>query len=412
MTANLETSSVTLDQASQLPEPTQSQARSRAEVRQDTRRMSTTERARLIQQKMQPSPKVAREGFTPPPQAQAQPQPAEPQPTMEEDDGADWRHSLPQVPDLEEPEAEPSVAPAEADLDSPDLEDPDGAVGIETINDFAEHLEVDPAALLELKTTVKVNGEPVEISLREALANHQHAAANTQLRQELRAQQREVEATFQERVTEVDKRFEAAELYHKAAWHVLQAEFISPEVQALKTNNPEGYVQWQDITQKRQNDLAQSYQRLMAERAEVQAAARNEMILASNKRLREDVPDVDTEERQRKILDVLIAAGVPKDEAANVFDSRILTFASKFADMQEELQKYRDAEEQAKKRVKQVKKAKGSGRPKASRPQDSSTARQVKQVMADVQRKRGRNKRLAVAEALMLQMQNRRNKRR
>ena len=73
-------------------------------------------------------------------------------------------------------EPESSEAPQEAAPEEGSEEQVE-EVEITTVEELAEHFQIDPEWIQNLKITQKVNGQPVEFSIAEALATHRKVAA-------------------------------------------------------------------------------------------------------------------------------------------------------------------------------------------------------------------------------------------
>lgn len=364
--------------------------RSRDEVRANTSRQSAQERSAQIFDVL----KKGREEAAQPPKAEAPPPPAE---VDDLDEGEDVEEDT----TLDTDDAEPDSAP---DTDEDDGDEHHGSV--QSLADLAKAFDMDEEDLKSLKATIKVNGRTEEITLGEALSNTQFAKANTEKAQRLASREREFESSRNEKLQQVQQVFQSAKATHFAAVNVLQQELQSQEVQQLKQQDPQAYVQWQDLANQRMGQLQTSYQQLLAQEQQALEAHRAETRKAGLSRLRDALPDFDTPERKTKIRSVLAEFGASEQEMKQILDDRLLLFASKYADMAERLQALEAEKAGTSKRAKAVVEAASASRPAPQRNTSATISRKkVESARKQIQGKKGHAARDATKTAIMTALQ-------
>lgn len=362
-----------------------SNARTRDEIRANAAKTSTADRAKLIQQKLGENPAAPAEGS---PQSAA--------PEAPETDPAE---------DLEAPSAAPTDDGQAHDDDAEDYDVPD------RLDAFAKDLDLDPEYLGGLRATVKVNGEEREVTVAEAFAGYQHATANQEKAQRLAAAQRRHEAEATERIAAYTKLVEEGKVAQVAAVQALRQELERPEVQALKTSNPQDFIFWQDLVNQRVAMLQTSFQQLNARQAQVQEEHLNQLKQQGLARLRESISDFDTPERFRKIEGVFSEFGAGAEDLSTVLDDRILLLASKYADAKAELAALKAEKEQGRKKARQLVDKNRPMDPGARRSSSQDTRKKLDAAKQNIKGKRGPARTRAVAGALLTAVQEGRKRR-
>lgn len=339
-------------------------ARSREEVRAGAQRLSTTEQVQAIKDRFQ--------------NRQAN-DPARPAPS-----------------DAREPA--PEAREEAQTVQGPD-DDADSEASFEYLEDLAETLGVDAEAFLGLKSKIKVNGEDLETTLKEALGNHQRTAALTQKEQQLAASRDRFLAEQTENLAQLKQQFDAAKQYQAAAFQVLEAEMNRPEMQYLKQSDPASYLAWQGQFERQKQLITQSYQQIVASENAAAQQHRERIGQEAVNYLRSRIPDFDTRERFEKMAKVFQNRGIPVNEAKAILDPRILHFVSDFADMEAKLAAYEKAEAKAKDLARKTPPA--SVRIGAPKPKDGS-AKQIAEAKKAQSGLRGRNAIQQAAAAIKL----------
>jgi hypothetical protein len=332
-------------------------------VRSSAQRLSSTEQVQTIKDRVQERFQ-ARQGRDP---ASAPSDPREPAPESREE-----ARSVPGPDD---------------DADS------EGAA-FEYLEDLAETLGVDAEAFLGLKSKIKVNGEDLETTLKEALGNHQRTAALTQKEQQLAAGRERFLAEQTETLSALKRQFDEAKYHHQAAYQVIEAELNRPEMQYLRQSDPASYLAWQGQFERQKQAIAQSFQNIVANENQAAQQHRERIAQESVSYLRTHIPDFDTRERFEKMAKVFQKRGIAASEAKAILDPRLLRFVSDYADMEERLSAYEKAEAKAKDLARKAPPA--SVRVGAPKAKDASTQRQISDAKKAQTGLRSRN---AIAQA-------------
>lgn len=263
----------------------------------------------------------------------------------------------------------------------------------ENLEDLMEALGVDSEAFLGLKSKIKVNGEEGEVTLKEALGNHQRTAALTQKEQQLAQARDRFLAEQTEVLTGLKQQIEGAKSYHRAAFDVLERELNSPAIQQLKMTDPVSFLAWQDQFARQKQLIEQSYQNIVANENALAQQHRERISQESVSYLRSRIPDFDSRERFEKMAKVFQDRGVPANEAKAILDPRILHLVSDFADLQAKVAAYEKAEADAKKTAKTPPVSMRGNSPK---PKEASTRKQLSEAKQAQAGLRGRG---AIAQA-------------
>jgi hypothetical protein len=330
-----------------------------------------------------------------------------PEPAPQADDQAE-RPSNASEPEPDAPEEVDTDTPAEPEPDSDDASSPEGGDADsvpETLAEFVEALEIQEDDLKDLKITVKVNGQKQDITLGEAIQNTQFAKANHERAEALTAKERQHEAVAQEQLRQYQELVNRGKVAHVAALQVIQGEFNSPEIQGLRTTDPKQYLEWEALAKHRMAQLNSSFQQLLADEQKNVAARQEELQRAGIARLREAIPDFDTQERFNKIEAVFHKFGATTDDISRIQDDRILLMVSQFADMQAELEELKERDAKSAKKAKQVVKQSKSARAQPQRTQREGSKKRIKAATQNIKGKRGFRARQATQQALLTAIQ-------
>lgn len=304
----------------------------------------------------------------------------------------------------------PEEAPSEP---APSEQDSDGgggdgeAVSLDTLEALAEQLDVDVDALHGLKATVKVNGETQEMSLGEALQSAQHAKANAQRTEKLVAAERQFEAERGQQLQAWGEAVQAIKQRHIAASQVLEAEFRSPEVQALREQSPADYLRWQEMKDRRIAELESSFNQISAYEAQVQQEALNARKQAGIRRLREAIPDIDSSERQAKLEAVFVEFGGTGQDMRNVIDERLLILVNAYAEARDRVIELETQWEASSAKARQLAEETQSAQARPQRKRDTSK-KKLDQAKANMKGKRGYSGRKATQQAIFTALQEKR----
>lgn len=255
--------------------------------------------------------------------------------------------------------------------DEPDNDDSEQA-SIETLADLAEALDLPlEEVMANLKTTVKVNGEEIPVTLKEAFDGYQKDADYRNKTTELANQRREFESTTKQ----VREKLESEYLQMGQLMQALEQSIVPAldpnEMESLKQTDPQTYLlvkqehaerkqQFQQMRQHAANQFIHNQQAV-----EAQTAQQRQAILAkSREELTKRIPtwDADT----KNAIDTYLSGenfGYTNEELSQVTDARLIELAWK-AQQFDALSKKSDA---AKKKLKTL--------PKFSKPGVKQTVR-------------------------------------
>ena len=166
------------------------------------------------------------------------------------------------------------------DSDEVEAEDTEpGEVTLETIDDVAQALGVDPKDLLaNLKMRVKVNGEELLVSLADAQKGHQLEADYRRKTTELAEQRKAIETEFVQRQALYQQQAVETAQMMQLAEQAIVADLNTPEMAQLKAQDPakwlmrerEAQAKLANIQQARQYAAAQWQQQQQTASAEQQ----------------------------------------------------------------------------------------------------------------------------------------------
>lgn len=271
---------------------------------------------------------------------------------------------------------------------------------IEYLDDLISTLGVDAEAFKSLKAKTKVDGQEVEATLAELLSSYSFTAKNTQTAQKLAADMRRLQAERTEQLQALKAEVDKAKQIAQATYSVIQGQMQSPGIQALREQDSKAFLAWQDLTARQAAAVQQHYNQIVQYEAAQAAQAREQFEQAATRQLRDAIPDWDTKERRDRIKQVFADAGGSESEMAMILDPRIIKLASDFADLQDEVKRYKAAEAEAKKLAKES--PKPTARAGAPVPRNT-LAKQVEAAKAAQKGLRGRAALAASAETIKLQ---------
>jgi hypothetical protein len=274
---------------------------------------------------------------------------------------------LPEAPDvIESDEPEPVEDPEESeepeesdsqDSDEDEAEEEPEAVSLETLDDVAKALGVDPDDLLaNLKMRIKVNGEERLVSLKEAQTGQQLEADYRRKTTELAESRRAAEQEFSQRQAVMQQQaIETAQALNVAE-QTLIAELNTPQMQQLRQQNPAEWLMRERDVQSRLGNLHAARQS-----AAMQWQQQQQMSAAESQRqfqhyLQTEQAELSgnlekrgvqwTPEERSKLSDFLITRyGFSADDVGQVYNHRLVLLA---LDAMQNTQKVQESEAKAK----------------------------------------------------------------
>ncbi len=246
--------------------------------------------------------------------------------------------------DVEETEAaeeEDSDESDQSDTDEP--EESEEGTDYETLNDFAEALEMPLENLMDtIKTRVKVNGEEFDVTLAEAIKGYQMEADYRRKTSELAEQRKTFDDERTQQTTQIQEALSQVNVLLTNEEQALQDEYSKVNWQELQEYDQQDYLvkkdQFQDryqaIQQKRQQAQTQAAQIQQQQYQEHQAFLRD-LIAKESELVTNVIPDWNNtevkEKEQAQIRDFLVDNGFSEreilmqmDEAGNILEPGLI----------------------------------------------------------------------------------------
>ena len=164
------------------------------------------------------------------------------------------------------------------DSDEVEAEDTEpGEVTLETIDDVAQALGVDPKDLLaNLKMRVKVNGEELLVSLADAQKGHQLEADYRRKTTELAEQRKAIETEFVQRQALYQQQAVETAQMMQLAEQAIVADLNTPEMAQLKAQDPAKWLMREREAQAKLANIQQARQYAAAQWQQQQQTASSE----------------------------------------------------------------------------------------------------------------------------------------
>jgi len=251
---------------------------------------------------------------------------------------------------IEEPKEEPveqsteeesEEAEAETEEVTEDQEPETEELELSTLSELAEHFELDPDSMSQLKVKVKVNGEENEVTLSEAVNGYQREADYSrktaevaEQRDEVLAERQAIQAVREQHIQAIDQ-----------LGHVLRQSIEGESIEHLRESDPAEYAAaMEDRRQKIEifNQM-KAEREVLSQQSTYEQQQRFEAVKAQEyQSLIRDFPEwSDPEKMQegnRAISQYLINEGYSQQEIGNVIDHRTIRLADK-ARLYDEMQK-------------------------------------------------------------------------
>lgn len=273
----------------------------------------------------------------------------------------------------EEPEEVEEAAAEEGvdeDADDNGEEAEPETVSLETLDDVAKALGVDPNDLMaNLKMRIKVNGEERLVSLSEAQKGNQFETDYRQKTSALADERRAFHSERDQHMQQVNQVAATAMASIQAAEQLLMAELNNPAMSELRATNPAEWNARQTEAQQKMQYLHQARnqaQQQYAQTVQAQAAQQeqwlSQYLAEQEKHLETRVPDW-TPERKTAVAGFLGERyGYTPQEIGGVMDHRLVLMA---LDAQKGAQMSQQAEQVVAK-VKTLPKLQAPGKPKSA----------------------------------------------
>ena len=294
-------------------------------------------------------------------------------------------------PKPEKPEGEPEKTVAPDDEGTPPVDEPEVVEGqepegdeveeveLQTLEELAEHFELDPEWLQKLQVTRKVNGKPVKVSISEALDNLDKVKAADAYLTEAREKAKEIAAEAKQQQEQLTATITAFGKLLETAEAEINADVRAIDWKKLREDDPAEYVAKKDEIRERRERLeklkseaAEQYKQAIAQHQEKSLEALKEYVAKERNKLLEAIPDFGDEEKakslQKQITTDLKSRGFTDDEIAQAYDSRLVIMAY-------EAMQYRAAKAKAGAAKKKVVKVPKVLKPGASKSQPKANGR-------------------------------------
>ena len=252
----------------------------------------------------------------------------------------------------------------EVEEEAPESEE-EGQAEEETEEEVAEEEEYEVVAEEDLKYTVKVDGEELEVGIDELKNGYQRQADYTRKSQALAEQRKETEQIQSER-----QRLEQERQMYANGLQMLQEQqsaklkdFDNVDWEGLKTEDPYQYMIKKDEyrdAQERITNLVQEQQAVQQEQAQQAQQARAHFVQQEYNRLVQALPEWNDSKStiKKDVQDYAISAGFLPEEVSQLADHRSILVIKKAM----EFDKLTTKVAPKKKAVKKVPKVQKSGR--------------------------------------------------
>ena len=257
---------------------------------------------------------------------------------------------------------------------------------IESLSDVAAALGLSQEELLaNLKHTVKVNGESIEVTLSELQAGYQKDKDYRQKTETLKREREQFEAAAMERAKALEESHAQAAYVLNAIEQQIASTANSQELERLRQTNPQEWAARRLELQDRLGALQGLKQQAAQSYAQVQQQMQQERMATLQKTLEQErqalltaIPDWNQETNQRLTEFLQSDYGFSPEQVAQVYDHRLVKMAY-------EAMKYRESQRKSEITVAKVKKA-----PKLVKPATPQSPQTLKK--AQVAKLRGKLK--------------------
>lgn len=232
-------------------------------------------------------------------------------------------------------EPESSEAPQEAAPEEGSEEQVE-EVEITTVEELAEHFQIDPEWIQNLKITQKVNGQPVEFSISEALATHMKVAAADSYLAEAKQKAKAIEEEARQKGQAVVSTLATFSKLVESVEAELDKDIKNIDWNRLREDDPAEYAAKKaDIKERRERldkmkqEAEASYQELLRQAAEAQERLREERLPQERQIFLERVPDWNPQERDELVKYLSEEGFSEHDIQVFAFNGRLLALAVK-----------------------------------------------------------------------------------
>ena len=222
--------------------------------------------------------------------------------------------------------------------------------------ELADALEV-PIEELQgnLTHTFRAAGEDVTVNLKELVAGYQKDADYRRQTTQLAEQRRAQEAEHSNRMQQFEQQHVLAAGMMTAMENMLQNEFNSPNLEALRKSDPAEWAAQREEIGQRWNQLQQARTNAAQQYDNFRLQEQQALRARESKALKEKIPDFGDDQTQvaRKTISSL---GFADNEISEIFDHRLVVGALELASLRAEVEQLRAEKANAKDAVRRVKK--------------------------------------------------------
>ncbi len=248
------------------------------------------------------------------------------------------------------------AADASAQDDAGDGEEGTDGDPIESLEQFAEALEVPIEDLLgQVKHTFRASGEDVTVTLSELVAGYQKDADYRQRTERFKQERRAAEAADQARMQQWQQVNYALAAQLNAVEQMLSQEAQSPQMEHLRQTDPAEWTARQQEMQRRFQTLQGARQQAMAAYQQHQHTTLTQLKEREQKALKDAVPDFGPQHHQQA-WETMTSLGYTADELKQVFDHRVIVGALEMHRLRAENAELRAQKEKATETVRRVRK--------------------------------------------------------
>jgi hypothetical protein len=273
----------------------------------------------------------------------------------------------------EEQNADAAEAEQQDEVSSED-KDEEGEHQVATVSELAEHLEVDPEWLLNLKVQGKVNGETTETTIQDLVNSYQTMEAAEHRLTEAKDRAKSIIQEATEEREQVKTELGTAAGLVMLAEQLFEQDLQNVDLAKLREEDREAYLIEKDRLTERRQALAAVKEKLGEQVKSYQQAPKvtQEDIEKCRSELVEALPHLEPVEARTKLAEYILTHGFSREDLAVTTDPRLFTFAEK-ARLYDESQTKTKA---AKKKVVTI--------PKVMKPGSNQPAKPESQDAADI----------------------------
>lgn len=318
-----------------------------------------------------------------------------------------------------EPAADPKPEGEESESEETEEEpkeegDDEESNEIRTTEELAAALGKTPEeALSGIKHKFKVAGEEVEATLAELVSGYQRDGDYRQKTQKIAEERTTLRQQHAEAAKEYGQRAAGIANLLKAEQQAVYAQFNSPEVARLRTENPAEYLIQKDWAESRLKHINQTIEAGHRDWVKTQEELRSRKLEDGLKWIKEKHPDFGEEHGKRAASVLRGDFSFSEDDLRELDDLRVVALANEVAVLREQVSKHSAVVKQGAEAVKQAKPVPKLMKPGAQKASRSDAQQLSAKHLQAVNRLKQTGSRKDAAEAFLLsaQLQEQRGKR-